>query len=381
MPGSADDGKCLFQGDGSAEKTTSWWVLHEYARQGAERINGLLAGQRVVARRVDVENGSDLDAFLTPLQVCASAVPYSLNLRLAKRTVAASTSFCDLGGNAAIVEQELDLDAEASRQGVSVGPDCGVGPGMISNLAMLAFQQFDTPREIVIYDGGLPTHPLPPFFYKCFFNLEGLTNEYDGDAQYLLKGRITPVAAFHEKEFEAAVRIPGVGELEAFTTSGGLTTIVRTLEGRLRTLKNKTLRYPGHYALMKGLIDLGMLSQKPVTMGGREVAPRQFLHQILASHFTPAPAESDLMVIHIRATGVKDGRARTLQIDMLDYLDPATGFSAMERTTGYHMAIIAQAIGGGEVGAGAVPPELAIDPDHLVEELARRDIQVRMAWV
>ena len=75
-----------------------------------------------------------------------------------------------------------------------------------------------------------------------------------------------------------------------------------------------------------------------------------------ANHFTPSPAESDLMVIHIRATGVKDGRARTLQIDMLDYLDPATGFSAMERTTGFHMAIVAQAIGEGGVSAGAVPP-------------------------
>ena len=124
------------------------------------------------------------------LDVCASAVPYRLNLALAREAVAAGVSFCDLGGNADIVERELELDVQDRKNGVYVVPDCGVGPGMISNLALLAFEQFDQAREILIYDGGLPQNPQPPFRYRCFFNLEGLTNEYDGDAVYLEQGQV-----------------------------------------------------------------------------------------------------------------------------------------------------------------------------------------------
>jgi lysine 6-dehydrogenase len=63
---------------------------------------------------------------------------------------------------------------------------------------------------------------------------------------------------------------------------------------------------------------------------------------------------------------------------MLDRFDEKTGFSAMERTTGFHAAIVAQAIARGEVPAGALPPERAVSAARMVEELARREIQVEV---
>ncbi len=258
------------------------------ARLAADRINSLLDESRVVPRCLQVEQPEEIRPFLKGLDVCASAAPYRLNLTLAREAVASGVSFCDLGGNADIVEQELDLDLQALENGISIVPDCGVGPGMISNLALLAFEQFDQAEEILIYDGGLPQDPQPPFHYRCFFNLEGLTNEYDGEALYLDKGQVVRVPCFAEEEFEQ-VEVPELGELEAFTTSGGLTTLASTLEGKVLTLKNKTLRYPGHYALFKGLRDLGLLGCGTAETGLRESCSKRPAAQTPGrSYFAPS---------------------------------------------------------------------------------------------
>ncbi len=53
-------------------------------------------------------------------------------------------------------------------------------------------------------------------------------------------------------------------EYEAFNTSGGLGTLCETLAGRVRTLDYKSVRYPGHQALMKLLLeDLQLKDDQP----------------------------------------------------------------------------------------------------------------------
>ena len=195
---------------------------------------------------------------------------------------------------------------------------------------------------------------------------------------YLDKGQVVRVPCFAEEEFEQ-VEVPELGELEAFTTSGGLTTLARTLEGKVLTLKNKTLRYPGHYALFKGLRDLGMLGLEPLNLASGKAVPRDLLHRLLADRISPHLGEQDLMVIHVRAAGLQDGSRREVQVDVLDRFDAATGFAAMERTTGFHMAIVAQSLGQGNVPAGAIPPELAVTAAEMVRELEKRDIHVRVS--
>ena len=123
-----------------------------------------------------------------------------------------------------------------------------------------------------------------------------------------------------------------------------------------------------------------MLGLEPLNLISGKVAPRDLLHKLLSDHILPDPGEQDLMVIHVRAAGLQDGSRREVQVDVLDRFDSTTGFAAMERTTGFHMAIVAQALGQGEVPPGAVPPELAVTPTRMVHELEKRDIQVKTSW-
>jgi lysine 6-dehydrogenase len=85
-----------------------------------------------------------------------------------------------------------------------------------------------------------------------------------------------------------------------------------------------------------------------------------------------------VVVIRIRATGLKDGQPAEAALDLVDFYDEATGFTAMERTTGWDAAIVAGMMARGQTPRGAVPVELAVPADLFVHELGRRGIEVQV---
>ena len=148
---------------------------------------------------------------------------------------------------------------------MTIVPDCGMGPGLNISLATYVMELVEKPEEVLIWDGGLPQDPQEPWNYVSTFNLGGLTNEYDGNAFFLRDGQVTPVPCFSGYE---VLEFPApLGRLEAFVTSGGLSTSPWTFEGRLKRLENKTLRYPGHVAQFKAFSDLGLLGLDPIDVG------------------------------------------------------------------------------------------------------------------
>ncbi|MFQ5595301.1 MAG: saccharopine dehydrogenase family protein [Anaerolineae bacterium] len=342
------------------------------AGASAQRVNALVGHDVVATIGLDVSDGDAVTRALAQVDVCLSAVPYSYNLDLTRHAIAASAGLCDLGGNTAIIYQQLDLDAEAREAGVAIVPDCGMGPGMTNSLAAYAMTFLDDPREVYIWDGGLPQDPQPPWNYQLTFNIEGLTNEYDGEAMFLRDGQSTRVPCFTELE---EIDVPPLGRLEAFVTAGGASTAVRTYAGQLQVYQNKTLRYPGHYAQFKAFRDLGLFAQDSVSVDGYSVTPRHFYHTLLEPHIT-APDIRDVCVIRVKAIGMKAGRESVVTVDLIDYYDEETGFTAMERCTGWHAAIVAGMIARGEVRAGVVPLELAVPGPAFVVEARRRGFRI-----
>jgi len=251
-------------------------------------------------------------------------------------------------------------------------PDCGQVPGLGTTLCCYAMQLLDRPREIYLYDGGLPLHPEPPWNYVLTFNIGGLTNEYFGTTVFIRDGRLVEVPCFQEYE---EVEIPGVGKLEAFTTAGGTSTMPWTFEGKLDVLQNKTLRFAPHYAQFKAYSDAGLLDLTPARVGESEVVPREVLHALLTSRLTQ-PEARDQVVLHVVGRGEKDGRPARVVLDVLDRYDEETRFTAMERTTGWHAAIVCEMMARGETPRGAVPLEVAVPGDRFVAQLRERGIDV-----
>jgi lysine 6-dehydrogenase len=350
------------------------------AGAGSRRINQLLGREAVIPTACDVSDAAAAGSLMHEWDVCASAVPFRYNLGLTRAAIDSNCCFCDLGGNTGVVEAQLQLNAKALAAAVSVIPDCGVGPGMISNLAVHAIEQLDVAQDVVIYDGGIPENPRPPHNYAMFFNIEGWINEYYGEARYIRDGKLVNVATLDESEYER-IDIPGFGELEGFVTSGALSTMAETYQGRLRTLKNKTLRYPGHVAFMKPLLDAGLMDTEPITVGTNQIVPRQVLAALLGPLFAPQDGDRDVMVIHVVATGTVDGEQTTVTVDLAARHDDATGFTAMERTTGFHLGIVAAMMARGETPRGAVPLEVAVPAGAMVDQLGARDLGPQVAVI
>lgn len=346
----------------------------EVAQAAAARVNELLGTDRAQGVQLDVTDAGMVTSLLQGVDAFLSAVPYYLNLGITEAAVRAGASMCDLGGNTDLVREQLALDEQAKAANVSIIPDCGQVPGMGTTLMVYAMSLLDEPEEVFMWDGGLPQEPRPPFDYLLTFNIAGLTNEYAESPIFLRNGKPTLVPTMDE--LEELDFPPPVGRLEAFTTGGGVSTMPWTFEGKLKTVQNKTVRYPGHFYQLRAYYDLGLWDLDPVRIGEREVVPREVFHRLFEPMVT-YPEDKDLVVIRIRAIGRKDGKATEAVLDLMDFYDEETGFTAMERTTGWDAAIVAGMMARGQTPRGAVPVELAVPPDLFVEELAKRGIRVQ----
>ena len=346
------------------------------AEAAAARIAVLtgFAGLRTLA--LDVGDPAAVAAALHGQDVALSAVPYYFNLPLTEAAIAAGVSFCDLGGNTEIVRAQHALDAAARAAGVAVVADCGMGPGMGNNLAVYALEMLDTPRRVTIYDAGLPQAPEPPWNYLATFNIEGLINEYYDGMTVLRGGELMHLPCFTELE---TIHVPSVGHLEAFVLAGGVSTAPWTFRDRLESYELKVCRYPGTFAQLKAFSDLGLFNPDPVDVRGVSIRPRD-LFQVLYEPQVRRPVMRDVCLIRAVAEGLHEGRPARAQVDLVDRYDEATGFTAMERTTGWHIAIVAAMIARGEITPGAAPLELAVPARRFVEQARRRGFAIS-EWI
>lgn len=345
----------------------------EVARGAARRVNDLARRSVAVAERLDVTDVAAVVSLLTGVDSFLSAVPYTLNLEIARAAVAARANMCDLGGHIGIARQQHQLDPQAREAGISIIPNCGQVPGLGTTLMVYAIEQLDEARDVLMWDGGIPQRPRAPFPYLLTFNIAGLTNEYAEPAIFIRDGKLTEVAPLTELE---TLEFPEpIGRLEAFVTGGGTDTMPWTFEGRLRTLQNKTLRHPGHFAQLKAFHDLGLWSLEPLRLDGVEVVPREVFHRLFEPKVTFA-GDSDSVVIRIRASGRKDGRDAEAVVELIDHFDEATGFTAMERSTGWSAAIVAAMMASGRTPRGAGGVERLVPAAPFVAELRRRGLSV-----
>ncbi len=350
----------------------------DQANRAADRLEGLL-GDRIAHPAVfDASDTDRLVAFLLEREIQAfiSAVPYYYNLELTRAAIQAKACMTDLGGNSEIVLKQLEQTEAASEAGVTIVPDCGQVPGMGTTLILYAMEQLDEAWDVYMWDCGLPQDREPPWNYRLTFNIEGLTNEYAGDCLFIRDGKLVGIPAL--EELEQVEFAEPIGVLEGFTTSGGLTTAARSFAGKLRTLQNKTLRYPGHFDQLKVIQHLGLLETEPVEVSGERIVPRDVLHALWEPQIRADESTRDLVLTLIHAIGNKDGRETKAQVEFIHYYDEATGFTAMEQATGWHASILTAAILQGRVPKGVVPVERAMSGSDFVDEAARRGFNIRL---
>jgi len=358
-----------------AEGTTALVVLD----RDRERLDALAARfpgeSRLTVRTADVTDADAVGPVMAASDVAVSAVNYWFNAELADLAVRRRCHFLDLGGNNDVVAREFALDEAARAAGVAVVPDCGLAPGLAGILGFWLVDGLDRAESLKLRVGGLPAEPRPPMNYKIVFAVEGLINEYVEPAVVIRDGRMRTVPSL--TELETVVFPEPFGELEAFQTSGGTSTLPRTLLGRVPDLDYKTIRYPGHCAQMRLLHELGLTDSRPVTVDGATVAPRKVLAHVMAKALD-LPGE-DVVLVLCTAEGWRGGQAVRRQVRIIDRHDRDHDISAMMRLTGYPAAIIATMLADGTIAArGALCQEQVVPGEAMIGALRRRGVAVEV---
>jgi len=250
--------------------------------------------KRLITARLDAKRGQELRKLLRDHDAVMNALPYYFNYPVAKAAVALGLHCADLGGNTEIVQKQKTLHAAARKKKVSVIPDCGLAPGMVNIIAAEGIRRVGDAESVKIFVGGLPQKPEPPLNYQIVYSLEGALDYYTTPSWVLREGRPERVDALSEVE---AVEFPApVGTLEAFHTGGGISTMPWAYRGRVRTMEYKTLRYPGHVAIMRPIRELGLLALDPVDVKGTDVVPRDAFIATVSPRLTK-PDGHDLVAL------------------------------------------------------------------------------------
>jgi lysine 6-dehydrogenase len=331
--------------------------------------------EKLVLQQLDVSDHAAVRQVMTGHDAVMSALPYYFNGPMAALAVECGCHFSDLGGNTEIVFEQKKLDAAAAAKGLSIIPDCGLAPGMVAILAAEGIRRLDKTERVKIYVGGLPQHPEPPLNYQIVYSLEGALDYYTTPSWVLRGGKPAQVDALSEME---TIEFPSpVGPLEAFHTAGGISTLPFKYEGQVEIMEYKTLRYPGHVAVMRPIRELGLLNNSPITVKGQQVVPRDVF--IAAVHpKLHKPEGQDLVALLVKVSGIKDGKKSEVTFRLIDYYDAVHGISAMMRATAYSLSLTGQMQAEGRVTLkGVHTPDEAIPFADYVAGLAARGVVIQ----
>ncbi|CAN5836829.1 saccharopine dehydrogenase family protein [soil metagenome] len=243
---------------------------------------------RLTTLLLDVADTNALNAAMQGRFAVLSAAPYFLTVQVAQAAKAARVHYLDLTEDVAATRAIRVLAADAQSAFI---PQCGLAPGFISIVAADLARGFDSLDSVRMRVGALPAYPSNALNYNLTWSTEGVINEYCEPCEAIVDGRLREVQALEERE---EFSLDGV-LYEAFNTSGGLGTLCETLEGKVRTLNYRTIRYPGHAAIMKALLhDLRLKDRRDVL--------KDILEQSL-----PATMQ-DVVIVFVTVAGLREGR-------------------------------------------------------------------------
>ena len=252
-----------------------------------------------------------------------NALPFHCAVGVATLCARAGVHYFDLTED---VQSTQAIRALAQEARSVLMPQCGLAPGFIGIVGNDLARRFDELHSLRMRVGALPRYPqgaLPRYpqgalRYNLTWSTEGLINEYCNPCEAIVDGAKTTVPALEGLETFA---LDGV-EYEAFNTSGGLGTLTETLAGKARQVDYKSIRYPGHCAILKLLLNDLRLRDR-----------RDLLKDILE---TAVPTtDQDVIVVFVTASGQRSGRlvqdsycTRIVGTQVAGH-----GLSAIQRTT------------------------------------------------
>ena len=338
-------------------------------------------GAKVRCEHLDAARGEDIDRLLAEgPDVVLSLLPVLYHGAVAAAAVKYGVHMVDASYAAADL---IALSDRARERGVTILPEFGMDPGIDLVLLGEAVRRLDRVESIVSYGAGFPEPDAAnnPLKYKVTWSMEGVLKSYFREARIIRDGKTVRIGKreMFNPEHTHEVNIEGLGKLEAFPNGDALDflDLLGIDASGLRTMGRYVLRWPGHCAFWKALVDLGLLDDEPVTVDGKDVDRKRFLAAILEPRLRNEPNERDVVVARVEVAGSMGRQRKRVVYQAIDRRDLETGFTAMSRTVGYTASIGAMMIGTGQISKrGLLSPVNDVPYEFMKREWEKRGINI-----
>ncbi len=298
------------------------------AQAQLDRLDPALAATRIA---VDIGDGARLREVLRGQFAVLSAAPYHATRQIAEAAKAAKVHYLDLTEDVASTRAVKQLSVGARTAFI---PQCGLAPGFITIVASDLISRFDTLQDVRMRVGALPKYPSNALNYNLTWSTDGVINEYCEPCEAIVNGQRRETLPLEERE---EFSLDGV-LYEAFNTSGGLGTMCETLAGKVQNLNYRTIRYPGHAAIMKALLNDLRLRER-----------RDLLKDILEKA-VPITMQ-DVVIIFVTVTGMRAGQLVQETYANKIYAAKVGGriHSAIQLTTASGICTVLDMLGAGDL--------------------------------
>ena len=251
-------------------------------------LAGLKVGSQVQRLTLDITAPLALRAALTGQFAVLSAAPFHLTTPIAEAAVDQGVHYLDLTEDVASTRRVKELARDARS---ALIPQCGLAPGFVSIVAADLCRRFDSLHSVRMRVGALPQFPSNALNYNLTWSTDGVINEYCEPCEAIVEGVLCQVPPLAEHE---EFSLDGV-TYEAFNTSGGLGTLCETLQGKVTHLNYKTIRYPGHAAIMK------------ILLNDLRLRERRHVLKDLLENALPVTLQ-DVVIVFVTVSGQREGR-------------------------------------------------------------------------
>jgi saccharopine dehydrogenase (NAD+, L-lysine-forming) len=329
----------------------------------AEEINS----KKVSIAQFDATKHETIVKAIGDSEVVVNAVQFYHNIDIMKASLEAGAHYLDLGGLFHTTLKQLELNEKFKKADLTAILGIGECPGITNVMARHAADRLDSLDSILVRDTWMDfTKEGPPFIVT--WSLSTLFDEMTMPAVIFENGQYKEVPPLSGKE---TMTFP-----EPFGTQDQYYTIHSEAATFPKSFKNKKIKNvnwkeggPG-FLDIKLLVDAGLASEETLKVKDTKISPRQFLLSLLN-------APDDWEVTRIIAIGKKNGKETSYTMDSIFRSNKKWRATAGEVAVGVPASIAAQMLAKGEIDVkGAVPPEVCIEPESFMTELARRNIEI-----
>jgi saccharopine dehydrogenase (NAD+, L-lysine-forming) len=329
-----------------------------------------VGSQKISVKKVDIKDQDQLVKACRGVNVVANASWYEFNVDVMKAALKTKSHYIDLGGLYHISKKQLKLDKDFKKAGITAILGIGASPGITNVLAGYGASKLDSVREVHIRTGAKGGGGFA-------YSAKTILDEVTMNPVVFENGKFKEVEPLSGKE---RYRLPSpVDEVDGFySIHSELATLPFTIKG-IKTVTFRVGFSPSLLQKVNVLLELGLLNTNQISIKGEKISPKDFLYNYLGTLTSP-PSMDEFKSLQVEVIGKKGGVIKKLFFETVVKSSKKWNLRATAIWTGVPAAITAHWLGKGKIlSKGVLPPEVGIDPEAFMSELAKRDILITQA--